>query len=68
MTTAITRAVTINKAKSFVLLILGLGRKDLEEVEGKLPGIYQNVTSKLVTLVMPIQEDGKENIISADGT
>ena len=40
-----------------MLLILGLNRSDLEAVERKLSGFYMNVTSKAVTLVMPIRED-----------
>ena len=56
----VTRTVTINKATSFVLLVHGLKRKDLQDIEVKLPVIYGNVKSKLVTMVMPVEEDGKK--------
>jgi len=65
VTTAINRVVSINKAKSFLLLILGMSsREELVEMERKLSGMYKNVTSKLITLVMPIKEDGKLGKIS----
>ena len=64
VTTAINRVVSINKAKSIFLLILGMSsREELVEVERKLPGMYKNVTSKLITLAMPIEEDGRLSII-----
>lgn len=64
VTTAINRVVSINKVKSFFLLILEKSsREELVEMERKLPGMYKNVTSKLITLVMPIKEDGKLGII-----
>jgi len=54
VTTAINQVVSINKAKSFFLLILEMSsREELVYTERKLPGMYNNVTSKLITLVMP---------------
>ncbi len=56
---AITRTDALNTAESFILLVSGLRRKDMEDVGSRLPSIYHTVTSKLVTLTMPVTEDGK---------
>lgn len=59
MAAVVGRVLTVNKANSFTLLVMGLSRKEAAEVEKKLPDICGSVHSKTVTLVMPLEEDGK---------
>ena len=57
---ALIRADMLNTAQSFIVLVSGLSRRDMEDVGSRLPSIYDTVTSKVVTLAMPLLENGKD--------
>ncbi len=54
MINIITRTDTLNTVQSFILLVRGLSRKDMEDMGSRLTSIYHTVTSKLVTMAMPV--------------